>query len=324
MSVAARVVGCVALLVCGDFADAQVPTVNLAAEAPSRAYPDAVAPPSERYEDEDGVFVSHMALGEDATTRIEQGDSAAGATPNARVALPEVVASRGEALRAVVRLRDVRRLVCTATVVRHGRAVGLITAAHCLFAPTSDGAVGALRTTLEAENLGAVDPATAWIDPRFRACAQQGRPWQQCVEGRAEDLAWIPLGSVPAGVRPWSLCGVGGTTSRDVTAFGYGLNGRALPRALLQGAFRVVAAGRTGGVRRAYGVSSVRVDAGDSGGPVIPSRDDLRMSGRLPCVAYVVVAVQVGAVDEGYGTSAAWMQPLDGAVVFRARQTRDP
>lgn len=225
------------------------------------------------------------------------------------------VESRAEALRSVVRLRDGRALVCTATVTRYGQQVGLLTAAHCLYESSRAGAIGRMRRALDAEGIGTFDPSTARVDPRFVACAQRSESWRECIDHRTEDLAWIPLREVPAVIRPWPLCARPRVPARDVTIFGYGLNGRALPRTLLQGAFQVSEPRGDRGVHRARGVSGVRIDAGDSGGPVIRADDDLRMSGRLPCVQYVAVAVEVsvtGAVFE----STALLQPVDTAVAL--------
>lgn len=291
-----RSIGAVALAL-GGAARAQSPRVQPAEWASSRAV-DARAE-VEPLVDPERPFVVRMIRGEPA---------ALGAAGMALEARPSV-ASRAEALRAVVRLRDARGLVCTATLVQRGRTAGLLTAAHCLYAPTATGALGPLRPTLAADPFGRVDPARAEMAAGFRACAAEGRPWRDCADAGAPDVAFVPVEAVPEGVRPWLLCGEGRTTGRDVTVFGYGLNGRVLPRALLQGAFRL--AGRDGErLRRAWGVSGAQIDAGDSGGPVISARDDQQMHGRLPCVAYVAAAVQVGGAESADSGSVAWLQPL--------------
>lgn len=241
------------------------------------------------------------------TAREGPATGGEGRGSRSRVA-PTYVAGRSTALRAVVRLRDRRGLVCTATVVSRDGAVFLLTAAHCLFNLGPSGTLGARRASLTAEGVGELDPAGVSIDPRFEACAAEHRTWEDCAGNPAtRDVAWVALAGTPRGVSPWGVCAAHDQPD-DVTIFGYGLNGRALPRLLLQGAFRVQAR-RAVRLRVALGVG-VRIDGGDSGGPVISSDDDFRLDARVPCVRYVAVAVRVRDPDDPGDRSRALLEPM--------------
>jgi len=220
------------------------------------------------------------------------------------------VAGRRAALRAVVRLHDRTGLVCTATIVRSDRGVVLLTAAHCLFHLSPNGTLQSARTALIAEGIGPIDPENVQIDAQFRACAAEHRTWQECVESPlVRDIARIALQSPPDGVAPWSTCtSIDGP--EDVTVFGYGLNGRTLPRLLLAGAFRVRAR-QSSRLREAFGVG-VRIEGGDSGGPVISSGDDTRLDNSLPCVRYVAVAVRSRDSNDPGDRSRALLEPIVG------------
>lgn len=220
---------------------------------------------------------------------------------------PEAPASRAASLRAVVRLRDHGALVCTSTLVRRGGAVGLLSAAHCFYRTMADGRLLGRRGPLVAEGIGAIAPDAVVLDRPFARCAESGVPWQDCVAGPGRDIAWIPLPSPPPDRAPWRVCA--DDPPRDVTIFGYGLNGRVLPRVLLQGSFRLRPADARRHLREAQG-TGVRVDAGDSGGPVVSRDDAERLDLRAPCVRFVAVAVRLRDLGDPADRSRALLEPI--------------
>jgi hypothetical protein len=232
-------------------------------------------------------------------------------------------ADRAASLRAVVRLRARGELVCTGTVVALANgATGIVTAAHCLFSIDASGHLRGRRTELAADGVAPLDVSAAVLGSSFAACADSHRLYRDCVAERVQDVAFIPVPREALGaIAPWGLCQGDKPAQPQITIFGYGLNGRQLPRLLLQGAFTVTGDLSAASLQRAIGVEGTQISFGDSGGPAVTAREDALLDSRLPCVRYVSAAVQVGdPYDPAATTVGALLQPVWQADIFqRAR-----
>jgi hypothetical protein len=165
-------------------------------------------------------------------------------------------------LEAVVRIETDAGHLCSATVVRRGPDVGVITAAHCLF-EIAGGVFGRRRPALRVAGEGelAVDRAT--IAPGFAACAARGGRYAACLRA-GPDLAFVPLRKPPH-ARPWRLCTAPPRVLEAVT-LGYGLDRGTLATELLAGDFVV----RPLGAHVWSATSRIQtVEEGDSGGPTV-------------------------------------------------------
>lgn len=198
----------------------------------------------------------------------------------------EVQGVRVRLLEAVVRLSAPGGERCTAThVLRDGHA-GLLTAAHCLYRRRGDRLAGR-HARVSLPDGTSVPTAGAVMVRAFERCARGGGRYRDCL-ARGADVAFIPFtGRRRAG----PLWDVAACREREVSIFGYGLDGGSLPRDLQVGAFHIDS-GAASGIAIATSRLRQWVAAGDSGGPVIGAADDSLLARRQPAVCFVVAAVQ--------------------------------
>lgn len=194
--------------------------------------------------------------------------------------------ARAEMIRAVVRLTDGGKHVCSGTLVRFGDELGVVTAAHCLFTLSLNGEIRARRQTLVADR-AVLRLEEARLGDGFEQCAENGARYSDCSEGGAADAAFIPVSSIDPGVTPWRTCESEPNRS-EITIFGYGLDRGRLPRQLLLGHFETTGAG---GENSWLAESATQlVQPGDSGGPAIDALENMQLGDAAPAVCFVTAA----------------------------------
>jgi hypothetical protein len=217
---------------------------------------------------------------------------------------------RAEALRAVVRLRESGRMVCTGTLVEYQGEEGILTAAHCLFRPGPGGVLTGQLRRIEAQGLGPLVSEQAKLASGFRGCVEARMTYAGCLAQAVPDVAFVPLArAAPPELVRWSLC-EDPPARPGLAAFGYGLDRGRLPAQLLTASFDVEARPRVG-PWQARGVGPQRVALGDSGGPVLTEIEDQTLETRVPQVCFVIAASQRGSLENADDLRAtALLQPV--------------
>lgn len=170
--------------------------------------------------------------------------------------------------RAVARiLESGGGFLCTGTIVEVKGALYLLTAAHCLFEVDPLGRMLRMRRTVKIEGVGSARLSEARVHSSFQACVGRRMTYHECLASGGLDATLVPLGYPAAVLSSWRLCDRPPFTT-EITAFGYGWDGRAMPSDLLMGDFYLE--GGFGRIVIGRGRRRVALGPGDSGGPAVP------------------------------------------------------
>jgi hypothetical protein len=229
---------------------------------------------------------------------------------------------RARMLTAVVRLLHVGRPVCTGTLVKttecgfdqlkKGGRVGVVTAAHCLYEVTPEGAFrGRWDISIEGiPNDALGEPEVVFED--FVTCAYTNS-YQSCITKGAADLAFIQVHSAAlAGRVQWDNC-YSNPTARAGPHVGHRLavitfaapDAPTRPESLVVGKFLVdKETTDEGGITTALGERGQHVNYSDSGGPGIEEAEYEALDVRAPTLQFVVSGIAYHDPFDPYGTAA--------------------
>lgn len=211
------------------------------------------------------------------------------------------------ALTAVRRLASEGDARCTGTLIRRTTRsrYGFLTAAHCVFALDSASRIGDRLADYSVEGIRGSLPR-ARVAAAFSACAASHETLRTCHAEGGADLALIELTAEQvAGNAVWDECD---SPPPDIVLQGFGFGLRRGRHPLVSGTLWLESRSELGawtGVGESY-----RVVVGDSGGPVIASRDDTQLGLVVPRVCFTISAIEFRtSEDPGGSTARTILQP---------------